>query len=138
MAAISRTSVEGFEGMVAALRRTPDVVRAQLVDVISAAKVELAQRTAQRAPQRTGALREAIQPSPRRGLTGFIGIAAGEIRGQRPEAYWRFPEFGTVKMAAQPFIIPTAEQYGDVLVSRIRRSGQAIERDLQSRGQRFL
>lgn len=131
-------SVEGMAATVKALQSAYDVTRARLVDVTVAAKRELAQLTAQAAPFRTGALREAIEPSSRRSLIGFIGIKAGEIRGETPSKYWHMVEFGTVNMAAQPYIVPTAERYGDVYLNRIRRVGQDIERDLQSRGQRFL
>lgn len=131
-------SVEGLGAVVDAMRRVPDVTRARLVDTVDRSKRELAQLTAQAAPYRTGALREAIQPSARRGLTGFIGIAAGEIRGEQPSKYWHMVEFGTVHMAAQPYIVPTAERYADKFVTHVRRTGQDIERDLQSRGQRFV
>lgn len=131
-------TLEGFGAVIDALQKAPEVMRARLVDVIGSAKQELAQRIAQAAPRQTGALAESYQPSPRRGLTGFIGVAAGQIRGQEPSRYWHFVEFGTVNMGAQPHIVSTAERYGDVLVNRIRRAGQDIERDLASRGQRFL
>lgn len=130
--------VVGLEQAKRRVRRVPDATRDRLVEVVVRAKTELAQRTAQAAPSRTAALRQAIQPSPRRGLTGFVGIAAGEFRGQRPEVYWRFPEFGTVSMAATPYIVPTAERYGATFLSHVQRSGRDIERDLESRGQRFL
>ena len=127
-------TLHGFDATIDALRKAPEAMRARLVDVVQVAKRELALQIAQAAPRRTGALAEAYQASPRRGLTGFIGVAAGEIRGQTPSKYWHMVEFGTVNMAAQPHIVPTAERYGDVLVNRIRRAGQDIERDLHSRG----
>lgn len=136
--ATSFIAVDNMEATVRALARVPDVMRARLVDVTDVAKRELATLIARSAPRRTGALAQSYVPSPRRGLTGFIGVQSGEIRGQRPEVYWRMVEFGTVTMAAQPHIVPTAERYGLVFVGRVQKAGRDIEADLSSRGGRFV
>lgn len=62
------------------------------------------------APVRTGLLRENIIEARRRSA-GFDEDYAVAVRshGKDKPFYWRFVEFGTVKMAAQPFLRPAFE-----------------------------
>lgn len=129
-------ALEGLQTAKRKIQRVPDVMRERTTDAVVVSKRELATIVARDAPFRTGALRQAITASPRRGLTGFVGVAAGEYRGQRPEDYWRFVQFGTVNMAAHDFVISPTERYGPIFLSRIRNAGQQAERDLD--GGRFL
>jgi HK97 gp10 family phage protein len=66
----------------------------------------IAQGAVQRAPRRTGELAESIGVEQ-------IGPFEYAVVADIP---WRFLEFGTVKMGAQPFMVPAAEAERDNLV----------------------
>lgn len=71
------------------------------------------------------------------GARGFAA-ASGEVKGAgsgNPGGdtfYWRFLEFGTAKMAAQPFMRPSADQAaGDVVDEFVRQYNKAADRALR-------
>ena len=71
------------------------------------------------------------------GARGFAA-ASGEVKGTgsgNPGGdtyYWRFLEFGTAKMAAQPFMRPAADQAaGDVVDEFVRQYDKAADRALR-------
>ena len=65
-------------------------------------------------------------------------LKAGEIVGVFPEATisrsFELKEFksGTVRMAAQPFIRPSAEAESNLFIARVRDIGDKLERDWSS------
>lgn len=71
------------------------------------------------------------------GARGFAA-ASGEVKGAgsgNPGGdtfYWRFLEFGTAKMAAQPFMRPAADQSaGDVVDEFVKQYDKAADRALR-------
>jgi HK97 gp10 family phage protein len=57
-------------------------------------------------------------------LTGSVGVSS------RDTGYWRYVEFGTRYMAAQPFFRPAAEEERNAFIQRMRDVGPRLERDL--------
>lgn len=49
-------------------------------------------------------------------------LGKASARNPNDPFYWRFPEFGTRKMAAKPFLRPAAEQKGEAAISTFMRS----------------
>ena len=65
------------------------------------------------APRRTGTLRRAIKNARRDSRTEGPGAVVFVEQGKQAKAdgfYWRFVEFGTVKMPARPFMRPTLDR----------------------------
>jgi HK97 gp10 family phage protein len=75
-------------------------------DRIRQSAERIAQGAEQRAPRRSGDLAESI-------AVERIGPFEYAVTADIP---WRFLEFGTVKMGAQPFMVPAAEAERDNLI----------------------
>lgn len=76
------------------------------------------------APEDTGTLKRAIY-SKSSALSGRVLVG--------PEAhYWRFIEFGTVRMAARPFVRAATEIETGPFVQRMTDVALELERDLAS------
>lgn len=123
------SSLDGFEAVRAAFKAAPEKVRVLAGDAVAVSTFATAQGARAFAPRRTGALREAIT-SKTIGLNGRVGLVGGEVRGERPDVYWRFVEFGTVKVPARPFFRPAAERETEPYLKRLRDIGPKLERDL--------
>lgn len=83
--------------------RFPQIVagaeaRARTVNGTVARKI--ANDAKQRAPRDTGSMADAIKATPAQGSDWRVDV---------PTWYAHFPEFGTVKAAARPFLTPAAE-----------------------------
>lgn len=123
----------GLDALKAAVARCPDVVRTHLGDVVQKTSYAIAQRARTLAPVATGALKASIE-STSRGMSGRVGVSGVSINGQRPEVYWRFVEFGTVKMAARPLFRGATEAETPGFEQRIRAIAPKIERDFSAGG----
>jgi HK97 gp10 family phage protein len=121
------TQLVGFEQVRAAVKRVPYEARVVLSDVIAKTTFAVKQRAIVLVPKDTGQLRTAITSSSR-GLYGRV-----EVRDPA-SYYWRFLEYGTVRMAARPFVRPAAELETNDFTERVRRAGQQLERDFTSGG----
>lgn len=128
--AFTRTRIEGLDHAIRQFRRAPEVAKKFIGDAIRVTEITLAQKVRAAAPVDSGALRHAID-SKTVGLKAQILIDDGLIYGQRPDIYWRFVEFGTSRMAAQPFIRPTAEAEQQPMIGRIANAGVRLERALE-------
>ncbi len=113
----------------------------------------------QKAPVKTGALREAIKQRRSRKFSkqdfevrqiGVFKVKGGKYANTRvnrrlrrvgkeyesdpPEFYWRFLEFGTVKMKPRPFLRPAFEarkrEAADKIVSELRKRLDAAIKEL--------
>lgn len=86
-----------------ALKKLPDWAKADAQKVMDVTAFQVWRRASTAAPFRTGALRKGLQwesrPRSTRAVVGATPLAW----------YRRFLEYGTVKMAARPFIRPAAE-----------------------------
>lgn len=133
MARLTKTTMtlEGLDALKAAVSRCPDIVRTHMADVIQTTAFSVAQRARSLAPVDTGALKSAIE-STARGLSGRVGLRAGFINGRRPEMYWRFVEYGTVRVPARPLFRAATESESPVFEQRIRGIVPKIERDFAS------
>jgi HK97 gp10 family phage protein len=128
-------TLEGFEATKRAIAAVPEAAKALAADAIAKSTFAVEQAARARAPRGlTGRLRAAIT-SKSTGTAGRVGIAPGFGIGGRPgpEVYWRFVEYGTVRMPARPMFRPAAEQERDPFIRRMRDIGPKLERDL-SRG----
>ena len=122
-------SLEGFEKLQAAIKTSPELVRLHAEDTIAKSTFSTAQRMRGTVAVRTGRLKRAISTSAR-GLNGRVLI--------EPKAfYWRFVEYGTVNMAAQPFVRPAAEAEAPHYLERMRGFVPKLER-VWSGGGRFI
>ena len=120
--AFERTRIEGLEHAIRQFRRAPDVARKHIGEAIRRTELSAADRVFDSAPRDTGLLRRSVQSSTS-GLNARITI-------ESPSYYWRFVEFGTRHMAAQPFIRPSAELEQAPMIRRIHEAGAALEREL--------
>ncbi len=129
-------TLEGLEPLKALVAKTPDLVKLFMGDVVSSTAYGVAQRAKALVPVATGSLKRSITFTAR-GLNGRIGIASTEIfeGDRRPDVYWRFVEFGTVRVPARPFFRPATEAESVDFERRIRGVATKIERDLS--GGRF-
>lgn len=127
--AFSRTRIEGLDHAIRQFRRAPDLAKKFIGDAIQVTEITLAQKVRAAAPVDTGALQHSIG-SKSAGLKAQITIEDGVIKGLRPDIYWRFVEFGTSRMAAQPFIRPTAEAEQQPMIGRVANAGLRLERAL--------
>jgi HK97 gp10 family phage protein len=114
----------GFDALNAAIKRAPDVVKNHSSSAIASSTFAVFQGMRGRVPVDTGGLKLAIDHKvpARGGLTGSVVINPGAY-------YWHMVEFGTVNMAAQPYIRPSAEAESDDFVRRMKDVGPKLERD---------
>jgi HK97 gp10 family phage protein len=117
-------SLEGFEPLQEALKRAPELVKSMSADAVQRSSFAVAQRAKHHAPVRSGDLKRAIDAAAR-GLSGRVGLNT-DLK------YWRFVEFGTKYMSAQPFFRPAADEESNEFVKRLRAIGQRLERDFST------
>lgn len=136
--------LEGFAELAAALRELPErVARNGLRAAVNAGAGVIKQEAIANAPEDTGALRANFfqkqireQSGPmqqtfyvgvRKGVAKYASNAANKRAGRAGKAYkddgttfyWRFLEFGTSKMAANPFLRPAFETQKEAAVTAI-------------------
>jgi HK97 gp10 family phage protein len=119
----------GLESLQALLRTEPARVRSAVSRVIATTAFSLTQRARASVPVDTGALQASLR-SYASGMTGGVVVESGFIRGRQPEVYWRFVEYGTVRVPARPFLRAAAESELPTFEARIRSLASDIERDL--------
>lgn len=137
--------LQGKKEAVAAFRALPEVVRKLYADlVVTPTVMAVAAGARQRVREDTGTLKEAITASKgARTGWGFVRIkklvkvfagrggSASTRLGARKvsaRAHGHLNEFGTAKMAAQPFMRPALEEQQGPAMARARAAGPAIER----------
>jgi hypothetical protein len=139
--------VQGLREAKAAFQALPDIVRDRMLAATETTLREI-QRLARghlvSSPSiRTRNLYNRVQWTLNR-KTGFgrAGIASGSIakgtRMDRPSRRAHFVEFGTRKMRAEPFMIPSADAEAQPHVERCRAQGPLIEQDMAKIGLRNL
>ena len=139
-ARFNEASISGMRELRAAFKRLPDVTRDRLNDIATEPTAREVVRNA----------RARIQSSPSiqtRALLNGVDLSMSRANGRakvgiradspaRKRAH--FVEFGTEKMSAEPFMIPSAEGERAPYLQRCRAAGRAIERDMSTIGGRFL
>ena len=99
-----------------ALRKLPDFAKAKAQEVMDVSAFQVARGAEARAPRRTGQLAGDIEWEARpRSLSAVVGVAHQSF-------YWKFLEYGTVKMGARPFMRPAAEAVASDHESRLVRA----------------
>lgn len=119
------SSLDGFEATRRAFANAPDAVQAAAGDVIAKSSFAVAQRMRSLVAVRTGKLKSQIVSSST-GLNGRVGFASKDV------FYWRFVEFGTVRIPARPFVRPAAEAEAEPYVRAMAAIGPKLERDLSA------
>lgn len=133
MAKVTAT-LDGFEATKRAIAAVPEAAKALAADAVAKSTFSLEQTARALAPRGpTGRLRAAIT-SKATATAGRVGIAPGfgTGRGPGPDVYWRFVEFGTVRVPARPMFRPAAERERDPFIRRMREIGPKLERNLSA------
>lgn len=111
--------VQGLDQLKAKLAALPGQIetggRVAIVESTQAVK----QDARRDVPRRTGRLHDAIDAEMEDDLNGAVGVDPATAD------YGEFVEFGTSKMAAQPFMTPAAELERARLPERVRRNVKA-------------
>jgi HK97 gp10 family phage protein len=132
MAQVTAT-LEGFEATKRAIAAVPEAAKLLAADAIAKSTFAVEQAARALAPRGlTGKLKASIT-SKSTATAGRVGIAPGFGPGGKapgPEVYWRFVEYGTVRVPARPFFRPAAERERDPFIKRMRDIGPKLERDL--------
>lgn len=153
---MSSVQIKGLAELNRALSQLPDrLARNVLRGSVAAGAAVIRREARERAPRAVGpmpagqpppgTLKRAIYSAQARRLSGLlqqvyhVGVVSGKRAkigkaksGKSKDAYyWRFVEFGTVKMAAQPFLRPAFEAKKLEAVEAIRRyMAERIEREV--------
>ncbi|HJV73167.1 MAG TPA: HK97-gp10 family putative phage morphogenesis protein [Noviherbaspirillum sp.] len=135
--------LSGFRELAAAMRELPErVARNTLRRATSSAAAIIRNEARAKAPVDTGEMRRDIQIKRERDTKGEMSAKysvfvrsgkksrlSGKSRDvQKDSYYWRFVEFGTAKMAAQPFMRPAFETKKEAAVAQI---GAALDAGIQ-------
>lgn len=118
--------VKGLREAQRALKQLPDFAKGEAQQAINTTAFTIARQASRRAPKRTGTLQGEIQWQARpRSVTAVVGVT--------PKAhYWKWVEYGTVKMNARPFLRPAAESektpHEQRLLRAMERAGEQVER----------
>jgi HK97 gp10 family phage protein len=122
----SQMTITGLEALQAAITETPKILRKHLAGAIRESTFAVADGMRRLAPHRTGELLSAITAtvSSGSGLSGSVGFDSPRV------FYWRFLEFGTVRMPPRPFIRPAAEAEAPRYIQRIQAIGPRLESDV--------
>lgn len=138
--------LQGFRELATALKELPKrVARNGLRSATSAGAAVVRNEARSRAPVDTGEMKRDIQMKRERdfgnteGLSASVSVyvrggkksrLAGKARNvDKDSFYWKFVEFGTAKMAAQPFMRPAFEAKKEEAVAVI---GQKLDERIQA------
>jgi HK97 gp10 family phage protein len=104
--------IEGLEELTATLRLLPKEALNIARNATHAVAGEVRKEIRNAAPSNSGTLRKAIVAKRNKIERGAVSsdVIVTTGRGARHDAfYWRFIEYGTVKLRAVPFVVPTIE-----------------------------
>lgn len=115
--------LEGIESLKRAVTESPKELKRWSSDAVRQSTWAIADKMRKRAPVRSGTLLSSIDARVpvATGLTGRVFIEGDAF-------YWRFLEYGTVKMTARPFVRPAAEEESNPYIERFRDVGRKLER----------
>ncbi len=123
----------GLKEANAALRKLPEFCRSRVQREMDVTAFNVARDANSRVRRRTGLLSRSLRWESRpRSLSAIVGIAFEAF-------YWKFLEYGTVKMPAQPFLRPAAEANRSDHDSRLIRALNDAANDVEAAsGSRLL
>lgn len=92
-----------------------------------------------RAPRRTGKFARSIKRKRNRGTKTQIEASVVAESGKKQRGFmWHWFEFGTVKMSARPFIVPTVEEIRPSVDGIYRQEfGVQYEREMAKRNKKL-
>lgn len=110
-----------------ALRQLPENVKSEAQATMDVTAFHVARGAQARVHRRTGFLLARIRWASRpRSLSAVVGVDSEAF-------YWKFLEYGTVKMDAQPFMRPAAEaeesDHGARMLQALEKANSQMERD---------
>jgi HK97 gp10 family phage protein len=114
--------LQGMGALQKALREAPELIKLELRRAVETTAFSIAQRMRATVRRDTGLLARNID-SHVKGLSGRVTIGVDAY-------YWQYLEYGTVRMAAKPFIRPSVELESLVFEQRLRNAAHVIDRDL--------
>ncbi len=123
----------GLKEANAALRKLPEFCRSRVQREMDVTAFNVARDAGGRVRRRSGLLFRSLRWESRpRSLSAIVGIAFEAF-------YWKFLEYGTVKMPAQPFLRPAAEANRSDHDSRLIRALNDAANDVEAAsGSRLL
>lgn len=109
-----------------ALKMLPEAAKDAAQKVMDVTAFQVARLAASRARRRTGLLQGSIDWESRpRSTSAVVGV-------RNPLAfYWKFLEYGTVKMPPSPMFRPAAESQRGEHAGRLEQALRKAERDLE-------
>jgi HK97 gp10 family phage protein len=134
MAKITAT-LEGFEATKRAIAAVPEAAKRLAADAVAKSTFAIEQSARALAPRGlTGRLKASIvsRATATAGRVGIAGSVSSSLTHKGPDTYWRYVEYGTVRVPARPFFRPAAEREKDPFIKRMRDIGPKLERDLSS------
>jgi HK97 gp10 family phage protein len=134
MAKVTAT-LEGFEATKRAIAAVPELAKVLASDAVAKSTFSVEQSARALAPRGlTGRLKASItsKATATAGRVGIAGSVSSSPKFKGPEAYWRFVEYGTVRVPARPFFRPAAEREKDPFIARMKAIGPKLERDMSS------
>lgn len=121
--------LDGMDALQRAITKAPEAAKNHAKDAVSKSTFAIFSRMQSRwtgGPYSVGGLRLGMRWSAP-GLTGRITIDQGSF-------YWKYLEYGTVKMRAKPAIRPSTEEESGTFIKRMESFGQKLERDWSNGG----
>jgi HK97 gp10 family phage protein len=111
----------------AAIKRLPEHVKGRVQKTSDVTAFQIVRMASQKARRRTGKMAAALEWKSRPStLSSIVGIAKSAF-------YWKFIEYGTVKMEASPFLRPAkesmAKDHDDRMSQAIAQSLTQMERE---------
>lgn len=137
----SQSEFVGLKEANAALKRLPDFARDEVQAVMDVTAFQVAQGAIARAPDgATGRLKESIRSRSRpKALDAVVGLEKGLITYP---FYWKFLEYGTVKMPARPMFRPAAlaveSDHEGRLTRALEKAASTMARSAGSPGSRLV
>lgn len=135
MGAVTGVTLEGLEDLEETLLAVTPRETAAILRVVSLGIAErIAGRIGARAPKDTGELSQSFFAA--QGKQKHNRPSA-EVRAKDDVFYWKFVEFGTVRMRARPFIVPTVEAERAPTLSTFREEvGKKVEEAIKRKAKR--
>jgi HK97 gp10 family phage protein len=122
--------VLGLPAAIAKLRLIGGATSRRLGYILYATAQRVESVAKEKVPVESGNLESGISTT-KLGIYDWVVVAAstaGNIEGKNTKEYAAFVEYGTSKMAAEPFMRPAAAKGREYLVSNVRLLATALER----------
>ena len=116
--------LEGMDALKRAVTETPKRLRELSSGAVRETVHRISDRMRRTAPHQSGTLLTSIESdvAARTGVTGKVIIKSDAF-------YWRFLEYGTIHMAARPFVRPAAESESAPFINRFREVARILDRE---------